>query len=118
MKIFVDENIPLITVETLREFKHDVMDIRGTEHEGMDDDALWKLVQREKRLFITTDKGFSRFRNTPHSGLLIIRLRQPNRMKIHQKVMHAFIQTPENEWAGRMIVMQDTIQSFWQSKGM
>ncbi|MCK4358658.1 MAG: DUF5615 family PIN-like protein [Candidatus Cloacimonetes bacterium] len=35
MKIFVDENIPLITVQTLREIGHDVIDIRGTDDEGM-----------------------------------------------------------------------------------
>lgn len=29
MKILVDENIPVFTVETLRETGHDVMDVRG-----------------------------------------------------------------------------------------
>jgi hypothetical protein len=45
MKIFVDENIPLITVRTLREMGHKVMDIRGTPDEGISDDALWEIVQ-------------------------------------------------------------------------
>ena len=30
MRIFVDENIPAMTVEALREAGHDVIDIRGT----------------------------------------------------------------------------------------
>jgi hypothetical protein len=30
MKILVDENIPLMTVDRLRELGRDVMDIRGT----------------------------------------------------------------------------------------
>jgi hypothetical protein len=30
MKIFADENIPLMTVEALRALGHDVLDIRGT----------------------------------------------------------------------------------------
>ena len=29
MKIFVDENIPLMTVRALREMGHDVLDIQG-----------------------------------------------------------------------------------------
>jgi hypothetical protein len=33
MKIFVDENIPLMTVRALREMGHDVRDIRGTADE-------------------------------------------------------------------------------------
>jgi predicted nuclease of predicted toxin-antitoxin system len=59
MKIFVDENIPLMTVWALREMNHDVVDIRGTVDEGMIDDALWEMIQREGRLLITTDKGFT-----------------------------------------------------------
>jgi predicted nuclease of predicted toxin-antitoxin system len=60
MKIFVDENIPLMTFRVLREMGHDVRDIRGTAEEGMADDALWEIVQQEGRLPITTDKGFTR----------------------------------------------------------
>ncbi len=37
MRIFVDENIPKITVKLLKETGHDVRDIRGTNLEGMED---------------------------------------------------------------------------------
>ena len=56
MKICVDENIPLVTVVELTELGHDVLDIRGTDEQGISDDILWEQVQREKRLLITTDK--------------------------------------------------------------
>ena len=49
MKIFVDENIPLMTVQALREDGHDVLDIRGTPDEVMDDETIWKTIQREGR---------------------------------------------------------------------
>ena len=64
MKIFVDENIPSRTVEELRRLGHDVLDIRGTADQGMDDDVLWARVFNEGRLLITTDKGFAQ-RFTP-----------------------------------------------------
>ena len=83
MKIFVDENIPLMTVRALREIGHDVLDIRGTADEGMTDDALWEMIQPERRLLITTDKGFTQHRDELHHGILIVRLRQPTRRKIH-----------------------------------
>ena len=92
MKIFVDENIPLMTVQALREDGHDVLDIRGTPDEGMDDETIWKTIQREGRLLITTDKGFAQHRNSSHFGILIVRLRQPNRQKIHQRIMNAIAQ--------------------------
>ncbi len=85
MKIFVDENIPWMTVQALRDIGHEVLDIRGTAHEGITDDVLWEMVQREERLLITTDKGFARQRYEPHHGILIVRLWQPNRHKIHSE---------------------------------
>jgi len=59
MKIFVDENIPLMTVRELREQGSDVIDIRGTDEQGITDEAIWQKAQSEKSLLITTDKGFS-----------------------------------------------------------
>ena len=60
MKIFVDENIPLMTVRLLREMGHNVLDIRGTTYEGMADDAIWEMIQRERRLLITTTSFLDR----------------------------------------------------------
>ena len=40
MKICVDENIPNVTVQELRLLGHDVLDIRGTVDQGMDDGSL------------------------------------------------------------------------------
>ena len=114
MKIFVDENIPLMTVQMLREMGHDVLDIRGTADEGMTDDALWEMIQSEGRQLITTDKGFTQHRNESHHGILIVRLRQPNRHKIHQRVMQAMAQFAAEEWPGLLIVMRDVVQSVWR----
>ena len=116
MKIFVDENIPLITVEELRSKAFDVADIRGSSEQGMPDEQLWLKVQEEKRLLITTDKGFSNYRNEAHHGILIIRLRQPTRLKIHQRVMQAMTRYPEEQWPGLMVVMRDNVQSSWRSR--
>lgn len=111
MKIFVDENIPSRTVEELRVLGYDVLDIRGTPDQGMDDEVLWARLLREQRLLVTTDKGFAQHRQEAHHGILIVRLRQPNEAKIHERVMRAVRQFPEAEWPGLLVVMRDTIQS-------
>ena len=80
MRILVDENIPRMTVDRLRELGHDVKDIRGTSDEGLADAGLRGLAVRERRLLITTDKGFTEYRAASHFGILIVRLRQPNRL--------------------------------------
>jgi predicted nuclease of predicted toxin-antitoxin system len=117
MNIFVDENIPLITVEELRKAGHDIMDIRGTEKEGIDDQEIWEITQQQNRLVITTDKGFSNQRDSKHSGIIIVCLRQPNRKKIHSRIMQAFSQFSKDEWNGLMVMIKDNVQSTWRSSG-
>jgi uncharacterized protein with PIN domain len=105
-----------MTVRALRELGHDVMDIRGTEREGMVDEDIWKMLQEEKMLLITTDKGFMEKRHEKHNGILIVRLKQPNRVKIHQKVMKAISLFKEDDWKGLTVAMQDTFRSVWKAK--
>lgn len=52
MRILVDENIPRMTVDRLRELGHDVKDIRRTDDEGLTDVGLWGVDIRERRLLI------------------------------------------------------------------
>ncbi len=116
MNIFVDENIPSITVDQLRKMGHDVLDIRGTEKEGLSDEGIWEITQKEERLVVTTDKGFSNHRDDSHHGILIVRLKQPNRKKIHSRIIQAVSQFKESDWKGLMITVRDTVQSTWRSK--
>ena len=115
MKIFVDENSPLITVKQLRSKGFDVTDIRGTPDQGMTDELLWKRTQKENRRLITTDKGFTIYRHEAHYGILIIRLKQPTRLKIHQHIMQAIAKYSEQDWPGLLVVMRDSVQSTWRS---
>jgi predicted nuclease of predicted toxin-antitoxin system len=114
MKIFVDENIPMMTVDALQKQGHDVLDFRGTAQEGVDDLVLWEVIQRDRRMLITTDKGFEHHRIEKHYGILIVRLRQPNRLRIHQRVMHAMTQFKAAEWPGQLVMMRDRAQSVWR----
>ena len=115
MKILVDENIPNVTVNTLRGAGHDVMDIRGTPRQGILDEELWSLAQTEARIVVTTDKGFAEHRDEQHHGLLIVRLRQPNEERLHARVRAAFEQFPEARWPGLLVVMRDEVQSTYQA---
>lgn len=65
---------------------HHVIDVRGTDREGIDDAKLWEIAQEYSALLISTDKGFTQLRSEPHSGIPIIRLKQPNSKKIHQRI--------------------------------
>jgi len=111
MRVLVDENIPKVTVQSLTLLGHDVLDIRGTDQQGTDDENLWLLAQSQSRLLITTDKGFVDHRDEKHHGILIVRLHQPNEERIHARVMAAFRQFTEQDWPGLTVVMRDNVQS-------
>ena len=108
MHILVDENIPRMTADALRALGHDVKDVRGTSDQGISDPDLWRLALAESRALITTDKGFTEYRSGPHHGILIVRLRQPNRQKIHRSVMHVIENFAEEEWPNLLVVVRDT----------
>jgi predicted nuclease of predicted toxin-antitoxin system len=107
MRILVDENIPRMSVDALRAPGHDVK----TSDEGLVDTDLWALALAESRALITTDKGFTEYRSVPHNGILIVRLRQPNRQKIHHAIMQVLQRFPEKEWPNLLVVIRDTTMS-------
>jgi len=111
MRVLVDENIPRMTVDALRALGHDVKDIRGTSDQGVADSAIWGLSLAESRARITTDKAFTEYRSVTHHGILIVRLRQPNRQKIHRAVMHVIERFSEEEWPNLLVVLRDTTMS-------
>jgi predicted nuclease of predicted toxin-antitoxin system len=117
MKILADENIPRMTVQQLRDLRHDVRDVRGTPEQGVPDPDLWTAAMTEGRALITTDRGFTEYRRMDHQGILIVRLRQPNRRKIHQAVMLALGRFEESEWPGLLLVVRDATLSVSRKGG-
>ena len=117
MRILVDENIPRMTIAELRQEGHDVLDIRGTDREGSIDEDLWSLAHAERRLLITTDKGFARRRHRNPYGILIVTLRQPNRIKIHDRVMLAIRRAGEGLWRDTLVIMKDRTRVLWRPRG-
>lgn len=114
MKIFVDENIPCLTVKVLRDAGHDVLDIRDSENQGLPDNLLWERCQREARMLITTDMGFAyQHRRESHYGVLAVRLKQPNRRKIHERVMLAMTKI-NTDWRNQIVIVQDHVQRIWK----
>ncbi len=111
MRALVDENIPRMTVAALLALGHNVKDIRGTSFQGAADSGLWALAMAECRALVTTDKGFTEYRSAPHHGILVVRLRQPNRQKIHRAVMHVFERFSDTEWPNLLVVVRDATMS-------
>jgi hypothetical protein len=67
----------------------------------------------EVSIFLTT-----RHREELYHSNLIVRLRQPNRHKIHQCVMEAMTLFIAEDWRDSLVVMRDFMQSMWQTGEM
>jgi len=85
MIFFLDENFPKSASDYLSRHNHEITDIRGTRNEGADDAKIFDLAQKQKAVFLTTDRDF--FHTIPHLyehhfGIVVIALRQPNRHSI------------------------------------
>jgi predicted nuclease of predicted toxin-antitoxin system len=115
VRILVDENIPLMCVRHLQDVGHDVADVRGTEEEGIPDEAIWNKAQGDGRLLITTDKGFARRRNKEHHGILIITLRRPNRRTLTRRIIEVMGFFSADQWPGLLVVVRDTVMSTWRA---
>ncbi len=59
MRWLVDENVPRLVVDWLREQGADVLDVASSPHVGQSDEFLWRLAGREGRLILTRDLGFA-----------------------------------------------------------
>ena len=89
MKFFLDENFPKSSEKILQEYGHEVLDIRGTSKEGLSDLEIFKLAQKNKSIFLTTDKDFFHtipFQFDHHFGVIIVALNQPNGLAINSKL--------------------------------
>ncbi|HOO13890.1 MAG TPA: DUF5615 family PIN-like protein [Candidatus Marinimicrobia bacterium] len=85
MIFFLDENFPKAVTSILIKEGHKVIDLRGTDQEGLEDEELFKIVQKNKAIFLTTDKDY--FHTIPylfksHFGVIIITLKKPSRKNI------------------------------------
>lgn len=110
MKIKLDENLPLRLAGVLRNLKHDVHAVAEEGLVGCADNILWQTAQQESRLLITQDLEFSdtrRFIPGTHSGLLLVRLRSPDRMSLTQRVEDLFRREDVKTWNGCFVVATD-----------
>jgi predicted nuclease of predicted toxin-antitoxin system len=85
MKFFLDENFPKKAIELLEKRNFEIIDIRGTKKEGLDDNKIFDLAKKSKSVFLTTDKDFYHtihFTSQPHFGIVVIAISQPNAIKI------------------------------------
>lgn len=110
MTFFFDENFPKPAGKYLESLGHQIVDIRSTDKEGLDDRTIFELSQKHKAIFLTTDRDF--FHTIPymfesHHGVIVVALSQPNRQRIIEKLKWAIENLDLSNISNQIILMRD-----------
>jgi predicted nuclease of predicted toxin-antitoxin system len=107
MKVKLDENLPAQLAARLRDLGHDVDTVHDERLIGVGDMELLRAALTESRFLITQDLDFSdsrRFAPGSHPGILLIRLRSPNRRSLVRRTLELFQTEAVNNWHGCFVV--------------
>ena len=107
MKIKLDENIPATLVDILISMGHDVDTVHIEKLNGKSDSNVWEAVQATGRFLITQDLDFSDIRiYSPgtHHVLLLVRLHEPGRLVIIERVKSIFQKENIRDFNGSFMV--------------
>lgn len=107
MKIKLDENLPFQLVSILAKLGHDVHTPQDEGLSGAEDARIWEHAQAEKRFLITQDLDFSDIRHFEpgtHAGILLVRLQEPSRQALIDRVEALFRHENVERWAKCFVV--------------
>ena len=110
MKIKLDENLPESLVEILSDLGHQVDNVRLENLSGSDDSDVWRAAQAEHTFLVTQDLDFSdvrQFAPGTHCGLLLVRLHQPGRRALAERLKALFETHDVKQWAGCFVLVSD-----------
>ena len=107
MKIKIDENIPARIARILSQLGHATDTVPQEGLVGQDDTRVWEAAQRSGCFLITQDLDFSdirRFAPGTHHGLLLVRLRNPGRNALVERIQTLFQTEHVERWEGCFVV--------------
>ena len=111
MKIKLDENLPARLATALSQLGHEVDTVPSEGLAGQEDATIWKTTQATGCFFITQDLDFSdlrAFRPGNHPGILLLRLVQPGRNAIFERLLSLFRNETVTDWVGCFVIASDT----------
>ena len=110
MKLKLDENLPSRLVSALYELGHEADTVPQERLTGRSDAEIWRATQDAGRFLVTQDMDFSdvrRFQPGTHHGVLLVRLREPGRNALFQRVCGVFRTEDAGSWHGCFVVVTE-----------
>ncbi|MCB9867898.1 MAG: DUF5615 family PIN-like protein [Phycisphaerales bacterium] len=110
MLIKLDENLPYKLKEILEQRGHTVHTLTDEHLVGEPDDRVWAGAQSDGALLITQDLDFSdirKFEPGAHHGIVLLRLREPGRSAMIERIGSVAQSFDITSWAGCLVVITD-----------
>lgn len=110
MRLKLDENLPAALAVRLSLLGHDVDTVPEEGLAGKVDEEIWNVSQAARRFLITQDLDFSdirAFAPGTHQGILLVRLANPSRRRLIDRVEEIFRNENVEGWRGCFVVMTD-----------
>ena len=110
VRIKLDENPPAALAKILAAAGHDVDTSPDEGLTGRPDPAVWRAAQDTGRFLVTQDLDFSdvrRYQPGTHHGLLLVRLVEPSRRRLIERVRHLFATEAVDTWRRCFVVATD-----------
>ena len=110
MRIKLDENLPAARAGILAAAGHDADTTPKEGLTGRPDPEVWRATQDAGRFLITQDLDFSdirRYQPGAHHGVLLIRLAEPSRRRLIERVQHLFATETVDTWRHCFVVATD-----------
>lgn len=107
MRLKLDENLPARLVGELSALGHDVDTEPEQGLQGSPDPRVWSGAQGSGRFLITQDLDFSDlrvFKPGTHHGILLVRLREPSRRYLIERIRDIFKNEAVERWIGAFVV--------------
>lgn len=107
MRFKIDENVSKRLAAVLTGAGHDVDTAEDESLCGHADRLVWETAQADQRLLITQDLDFSDARRLAgvHQGVLLVRLFNPSRCELIDRVGSLFLNEPVEDWRGCLVVL-------------
>ena len=111
MNFLADQNFPRTCEPLLEKFGHTLCDVVYDPNVGLSDSWLFGEAQKQKAVFLTTDKDF--FHTIPwlfteHAGAIVINLRKPNRVQILAKLEWALEFLNSHSIESHVLLLRDS----------
>ena len=112
MKFLTDESIFSATVSVLRQYGHDVKDIRELGFSGIDNGEVIEVAKKESRILFTVDKHFGNILKFPvgsNPGVVLLRIKPLTIEKVHP-ILEDFLKIVKEKEIRNSLVVIDNIK--------